>query len=107
MDFDYMEFITPGTIALLGILLFWLINTLGKRFLSKTDIEALQEIASIAVKAAEQAVFMGRLKSHERFSYAIEIVQTELESRGIKIDVTFIGITIEAIVLGLEKSNLK
>lgn len=67
--------------------------------LSSQQLATLQNVASIAVKAAEQAGLSKQLASAEKKDYAIKVAQDYLNSIGVKVDVKAIASSLEAEVL--------
>ena len=56
----------------------------------------LDQIANMAVKAAEEAKFAGLIE--DKMAYALDIAQKQLDKKGIKIDLAVIKAAIEAAV---------
>ena len=67
--------------------------------LSSQQLATLQSVASIAVKAAEQAGLSKQLASAEKKEYAIKVAQDYLNSIGVKVDVKAVASSLEADVL--------
>ena len=106
MQFDFTQFMTPTTIAIIGLALFWLIHTMAKRLLSASEIEALMAISTIAVEAAEQMAKIGKLRPEERNKAAMRLIVSEMNRRGFNISLELIASAIESAVLVVNNSKI-
>ncbi len=105
MQYDYTQFLTPGTITIVGLILLGIIRLIAQKFLSKSDIETLVTISNMAAEAAEQLVKSGRLTPDQRYKTTFDLITKEMSDRGIHITLDLIRVAIESAVLQVNNSK--
>lgn len=97
------EFLTPGVITLLGLVFFYIVNKVVKKFVSQAEYDMLIRVAKIAVEATEQMAKINEMTPEVKKEHAFAIIQQELDDRNIKVNVPLVYEVIESMVLYLPK----